>query len=285
MLMTTFEVSQRKACRVTGQARSTQRYELEEVDDFEKRLTKRILDLKSRNEYRRTGCRKIAQILQNEGWHVNRKRVHRLWKELGLQVPVQQKKRRRGDGCSFKNACDQLKPEYPNHVWSYDLKHDVTERGEHVKFLVIIDEFTRRCLEIRVGKSCKASDVVATLGKLFVREGLPAFIRSDNGPEFVAKEVSDFLKILPTETAFIEPGSPWQNGYCESFVGQLSNELIDGTIFRHLLEAKVLAEDYRNFYNTERLHGALDYQTPDQYYQAWVQDYSNDRESLISTGS
>ena len=154
-----------------------------------------------------------------------------------------------------------------------------------MKFLVVIDEFTRRCLEIRVAKSCKARDVVDTLGKLFVREGLPAYIRSDNGPEFVAREVSGFLKHLPTKTAFIEPGSPWQNGYCESFVGQLSSELTDGTIFRHLLEAKVLAEDYRTFYNSERLHGALDYRTPDQYHQAWVQENSNDRESLAKTGS
>lgn len=283
--MKMFEVSERRACRLSGQARSTQRYELEEVDDFEKRLTKRILELKSRDEYRRTGCRKIAQALKKEGWRVNRKRVHRLWKELGLQVPKHQKKRRRGDGCSFKNACDRLKPEYPNHIWSYDLKHDVTERGEHLKFLVVIDEFTRRCLDIRVAKSCKASDVVATLGKLFAQEGLPAYIRSDNGPEFAAKEVSGYLKALPTETAFIEPGSPWQNGYCESFVGQLSNELIDGTIFRHILEARVLAEDYRNFYNSERLHGALDYQTPDQHHRAWVQNNSNNLESLIRTGS
>ena len=283
--MKEFKVSERRACRVIGQPRATQRYVLAEVDDFERRLTARILELKNMEKYRRTGCRKIAQKLNNEGWRVNRKRVHRVWKELGLQVPRQQKKRRRGDGSSFKNACDRLKPEFPNHIWSYDFKHDVTERGQLVKFLVVIDEFTRRCLEIRVAKSCKARDVVDTLGKLFVREGLPAYIRSDNGPEFVAREVSGFLKHLPTKTAFIEPGSPWQNGYCESFVGQLSSEFTDGTIFRHLLEAKVLAEDYCTFYNSERLHGALDYRTPDQYHQAWVQENSNDRESLAKTGS
>ena len=267
-----FQVSERRACRVIGQPRSTQRYPVRVVDDFERRLTSRILELKNTSEYRRTGCRKIAKKLKKEGWKVNRKRVHRPWKKLGLQVPQAQKKRRRGDGCTFKNACDQLKPEYPNHVWSYDFKHDVTERGQQVKFLVVIDEFTRRCLEIRVSTSCKASDVVDTLKRLFMREGMPAYIRSDNGPEFVAKEVAVFLEHLPTKTAFVEPGSPWQNGYCESFVGQLSNELTNGTIFRHLLEAKVLAEDYRNFYNSERLHGALDYQTPDGFYQAWVID-------------
>lgn len=269
-IVTTFKVSERRACRLLGQARSTQRYVLAEVDEFERRLASRILEIKNTCKHRRTGCRKIAKMLKKEGWEVNRKRVHRLWKKLGLQVPQEQKKRRRGDGCTFKNACDQLKPEYPNHVWSYDFKHDVTERGQQVKFLVVIDEFTRRCLEIRVAKSCKASDVVGTLKKLFGREGMPTYIRSDNGPEFVAKEVATFLEHLPTQTAFVEPGSPWQNGYCESFVGQFSNELTNGTVFRHLLEAKVLAEDYRNFYNSERLHGALDYQTPDGFYQTWV---------------
>lgn len=282
--MKKFKVSERRACLVTGQPRATQRYDLAKVDDFERRLTARIVELKNLERYRRTGCRKIAQRLKNEGWRVNRKRVHRIWKELGLQVPRQQKKRRRGDGCSFKNACDRLKPEFPNHVWSYDFKHDVTEQGQLVKFLVVIDEFTRRCLEIRVAKSCKARDVVDTLGKLFVREGLPAYIRSDNGPEFVAKEVSDFLKHLPTKTAFVEPGSPWQNGYCESFVGQFSSELTDGTIFRHLLEAKVLAEDYRHFYNSERLHGALNYTSPDRFHQTWVHDQTNG-ECLAKTGS
>lgn len=270
--MKMFSVSERRACRVTGQPRSTQRYELSAIDEFERRLTARLLELTRMEKYRRQGCHKIALVLKNEGWKVNRKRVHRLWKELGLQIPPQQKKRRRGDGCSFENACDRLKPEYPNHVWSYDFKHDVTEQGQQIKFLVVIDEFTRRCLEIRVAKSCKASDVVQTLGKLFSQHGIPTFIRSDNGPEFVAQEVAEFLRYLPVKTAFIEPGSPWQNGFCESFVGQFSNELTNGTIFGSLLEAKVLSEDYRAFYNAERLHGALDYQTPDRFYRAWSQD-------------
>jgi transposase InsO family protein len=162
--------------------------------------------------------------------------------------------------------------------------HEVTESGIQLKFLVVIDEFTRRCLEIRVARSCKARDVVQTLGELFREHGTPAFIRSDNGPEFVAKEVTDFLKDLPVQTAFIEPGSPWQNGYCESFNSQLSSEFTDGTIFRSKLEAEVLAEDYKHFYNTERLHGALNYTTPEEAHRAWVHGQRK-VESLIQTGS
>ena len=255
-----------------------------ETDEFERRLTVRILELKRKEVYRRCGYRKLTRVLRREGWKVNRKRVHRLWKLLGLQVPQEQKKRRRGDGCSHKNACDRLKPEYPNHIWSYDFKHDVTEDGRQIKFLVILDEFTRRCLEIHVARSCKATDVKTILARLFCVHGLPDYIRSDNGPEFVSKAISDFLKSHPTKTAFIEPGSPWQNGYCESFNSVFSSELTDGTLFRSLLEAKVLAEDYRDFYNSERLHGALDYTTPDEYYQAWVHNQTQ-AESLIKTGS
>ncbi len=265
-----------------GQPRATQRYSQSEVDDFERRLTARILELKRMEKFRRSGCRKIARRLRDEGWKVNRKRVHRIWKELGLQVPRRQRKRR---GVGFKeNGCQLLRPSYPNHVWSLDFKYDVTEKGRQLKFLVVLDEFTRRCLAIRVGRSCKSTDVIETLKSLFGVHGLPAFIRSDNGPEFTAKAVAEFLEGLPSESAFIEPGSPWQNGYCESFISQLSNELINGTIFGSLLEAKVLAEDYRNFYNAERLHGALDYRSPDAFYRAWRNDL-NSGECLIKTGS
>ena len=193
--MAKFGISERRACLVTGQPRATQRYELAEADEYEKRMTARILELKRTEQLRRCGYKKIASLLRREGWtKANPKRVHRLWKLLGLQVPRRQKKRRRGDGCGFKNACDQLKPLYPNHVWSYDFKHEVTEAGQQLKFLVIIDEFTRRCLTIKVGRSCKAEDVVRTLGQLFREHGIPAHIRSDNGPEFVAEEVATFLE-------------------------------------------------------------------------------------------
>lgn len=275
-------VSERRACRVAGQARATQRYAAKAVDEYEQRLTARILKLKRMGKYRRSGCRKIAKKLKDEGWNVNRKRVHRIWKQLGLQVPRSQKKRR---GIGFRdNACHLLRAEYPNHAWSYDFKYDVTENGRQLKFLVVIDEFTRRCLRIRVGTHCKSTDVVETLGKLFREHGMPAFIRSDNGPEFAAKAIRDFLTDLPTESAFIEPGSPWQNGYCESFISQLCSEFIDGTVFGSLLEAQVLAEDYRHFYNTERLHGALNYTSPEQFHEAWVHDRTNGK-CLAKTGS
>jgi len=276
------KVSERRACRITGQPRATQRYESTEVDAYEQRLTARILVLKRMEKYRRTGCRKIAEVLRGEGWRVNRKRVHRIWKELGLQVPLRQKKRR---GIGHKlNSCELLKAEYPNQVWSYDFKYDVTENGQRLKFLVVIDEFTRRCLAIRVGKSCKAKDVIKTLSELFRKHGLPAFIRSDNGPEFIASAIQDFLADLPTSTAFVEPGSPWQNGYCESFISQLSSELLNGTVFRREIHARVLTEDYRNFYNSERLHGALNYQNPESFHRAWIQDQTNE-ECLLKIGS
>ena len=258
LLRQVFVVSERRACRIVGQPRATQRFNLAEPDHYEKRLTARILELKRTDELRRWGYKKLARYLRREGWDkANNKRIHLQWKLLGLQVPRQQKKRRRGDGCSAKNACDRLRPEYPNHVWSYDFKHDVTESGQQLKFLVVMDEFTRRCLALKVSRSCKAKDVISTLGRLFRQYGIPAFIRSDNGPEFVAKDVINFLSDLPTTAAFIEPGSPWQNGYCESLNSQISSELTDGTVFRSVLEAKVLADDYRDFYNTKRLHGAL----------------------------
>lgn len=208
---------------------------------------------------------------------MNRKRVHRIWKRLGLQVPKRQKKRR-GIGVGA-NACNVLKAEYPNHVWSYDFKFDVTEDGNQLKFLVVIDEFTRRCLKIRVGRSCRSTEVIKSLGQLFSKHGMPTLLRSDNGPEFIAEAIQKWLEPLPTKTAFVEPGSPWQNGYCESFISQLTGELINGTIFRSLLEAKVVAEDYQQIYNTERLHGALDYTTPEEYYQAWVQDQVTEKVS------
>ena len=221
-------------------------------------------------KYRRWGCRKILGVLKSEGWKVNRKRIHRLWKELGLQVS-QRQRRYRAVGIS-KNACNKLRAEYPNHCWSYDFKFDVTEDGHQLKFLVIIDEFTRRCLRIRVGRSCPSEDVISTLAELFKEHGRPKLIRSDNGPEFIAAAVTSWLERLGVTTAFVEPGSPWQNGYCESFIAQFSNELLNGSLFRSLLEAKVLAEDYRQLYNSERLHGALDYRTPVEFYRAWIQE-------------
>ena len=281
--MEEFLVSERRACIVVGQPRATQRRQLAKPTELQERLVARILEVKRTDGMARWGYKKTTRLLRREGWKVNKKRIHKLWKELGLQVPREQKKRRRGQGSNAKNACDVLAPLRPNHVWSYDFKHDMTEAGDQLKFLVVMDEFTRRCLTIRVSKSCKAKDVVKVLGSLFSKHGMPKYIRSDNGPEFVAKEVCDFLALLPTSPAFIEPGSPWQNGYCESLNSQIASELTNRTLFRSLLEARVLAEDYRHFYNTKRLHGALDYTTPEEYYQTWVHDQAE--KSLSQTGS
>lgn len=260
-----FDVSERRACRVLEQHRSTQRYEAKEVDDFERALVKRMLELTRAQGHSRYGYRKITALLNKEGWGVNRKRIYRLWVQEGLKVPQLQRKRRRLGHSA--NGCCRLRPERPNHVWSYDFKFDVTDDGFRLKFLVVIDEFTRRCLAIEAGRGCAAGEVISALRRLFRLHGRPEFMRSDNGPEFVCKAVREWLEGLSIGTAYIEPGSPWENGYCESFISQFTDELLDREVFNSVLEAQVLADDYRDHYNQRRPHGSLDYQTPAEFME------------------
>jgi len=210
--------------------------------------------------YGRYGYRRITALLRAEGWVVNRKRVERIWREEGLKVPVKQPKRGRlylNDG-----SCIRLRPCYKNHVWSYDFVSDRLYNGKKIRMLTVIDEYTRKCLAIVVGSSLKANDVLETLSTLFITEGTPDYIRSDNGSEFTAKATREWLGSLGVKTAYIEPGSPWENGYNESFNGKLRDELLNREIFYTLKEAQILIEQWRKYYNEIRPHSSLGYRPP-----------------------
>jgi transposase InsO family protein len=251
-------VSERRACKVLEQARATQRRSLSTSSD-EKRLTEDIIALATK--YGRYGYRRITAMLNNEhGWRVNHKRVERIWRREGLKVPKKQPKRGRlwlNDG-----SCIRLRPEYKDHVWSYDFMIDHTADGRAFKILNIIDEFTRKNLRTKVNRRIRSQDVIDELFELFVLCGIPEHIRSDNGPEFAAKAIRKWLNRLGVKTLFIEPGSPWENGYIESFNGKMRDELLSREIFTTLREAKVLIEQWRREYNQVRPHSALGYRSP-----------------------
>lgn len=250
-------MSERRACELIDQPRSSQRYRAAEADD-ERELVKRMKQLAAAHP--RYGYRRIWALLRAEKFAVNLKRVHRLWKREGLRVPKKQRKRRRFGQSA--NGCTRRRAEHMNHVWSYDFVFDQTADGKRLKLLPVVDEFTRGCLAIEVERSLTAQDVVATLAYLFELRGAPKFIRSDNGPEFVADAVKRWLATSGAQTLYIEPGSPWENAYVESFNGKLEDELLDREQFQTLKEAKVLVEDYRVDYNGHRPHSSLDYMTP-----------------------
>ena len=250
-------VSERRACRVLRQPRSTQRRHPKVTDD-EKRLVSRMIELAT--EYGRYGYRRITALLCREGWRVNHKRVERLWRREGLKVPQRQPKRRRlwfNDG-----SCVRRRPEHRDHVWSYDFVQTRTHNGRPVRLLTLIDEYTRECLAIGVARGLKSKDVLERLAELFIQRGTPDYIRSDNGAEFTAKAVRAWLGRVGVRTLYIEPGSPWENGYIESFNGKLRDELLNGEIFDTLLEAQVLIERWRIDYNTKRPHSSLGYRPP-----------------------
>jgi putative transposase len=250
-------VSERRACLVLGQARSTQRHTLKS-SAYEDRLVEQMIDLAIR--YGRYGYRRITGMLRWQGWRVNHKRIERLWRREGLKVPKKQPKRSRlwlGDG-----SCIRRRPEYRNHVWAYDFVADRTHDGRPLKMLVIIDEFTRECLAIEVARQMKSIDVLQVLADLFVEHGAPVYIRSDNGPEFTAELIRRWLARVDVGTLFIAPGSPWENGYVESFNGKFRDEHLNGEIFYTLQEAQVLIEYWRREYNTIRPHSSLGYRPP-----------------------
>jgi len=250
-------VSERRACKVLAVPRNTCRYNPRAPDDGPV-LIDRMVQLATR--YGRYGYRKITALLKHEGWEVNRKRIERLWRQEGLKVPQHQPKRGRlwlNDG-----SCIRLRPEHRNHVWSYDFVHARTRDGRGFRMLTVLDEYTRECLAIDVARSLKHDDVLHCLSELFLRRGVPAHIRSDNGSEFTAKVVRNWLQRLGVKTLYIEPGSPWENGYIESFNGKLWDELLNPEVFDTLLEAKVLVERWRHEYNQIRPHNSLGYRPP-----------------------
>ena len=221
-------------------------------------MTGRIIELACC--YGRYGYRRIAALLKQEGWRVNHKRVMRIWRREGLKVPKKQPKRKRlwlNNG-----SCLRLRPEHKDHVWSYDFVMDRTHDGHPIRLLTLIDEYSRECLAIGVARKIKTSELIEHLADLFLLRGIPGYIRSDNGPEFVSKELRRWLNALGVKTLYIEPGSPWENGYIESFNGKLRDELLNREIFDTLFEAKVLVERWRKEYNTKRPHSSLNYRPP-----------------------
>jgi putative transposase len=245
-------------CRALGQHRSTQRKTPRGRDD-EEQLTADIIELA--RQYGRYGYRKIAELLRSTaGWVVNDKRVERIWRREGLKVPPKQPKRARrwlADG-----SCIRLRAERPNHVWSYDFVEDRTHDGRKYRMLDVIDEFTHECPTIRVARKLKATDVIDALSDLFILRGVPGHIRSDHGPEFVAKAVQEWTTTVGAKAAYIAPGSPWENGYVESFNARLRDELLDGESFYSLREAQVVIESWRRHYNQVRPHASLGYRAP-----------------------
>lgn len=250
-------VSERRACRVLGQARSSQRHGPVFRED-EDALTRAILHLA--RQYGRYGYRRITALLLRAGWQVNHKRVERIWRQEGLKVP--QKQPQRGRLWLQNGSCVRLRPCGPNHVWAYDFVLARTHEGRAFRLLTVIDEYTRECLAIRVARQIRSDDVLDLLAKLFALRGTPEHLRSDNGPEFCAPAVRNWLGRVGVKTLFIEPGSPWENGYNESFNGKLRDELLNREIFYTLQEAKVLVEQWRQIYNKVRPHSALGYRPP-----------------------
>jgi len=263
-------VSERRACRAVGQYRSTQRKVPQGRAD-EERLTDDIIELS--DKYGRYGYRMVTGLLNNAGWCVNHKRVERRafvrhWSEdngerrrEGLKVP--QKQRKKGRLWLNDGSCVRLRPERPNHVWSYDFVQDWTHDGRAYRTLNIIDEFTKEALMMRVDRKLNSTDVLDALTDLFILRGPPEYIRSDNGPEFIAQKVRDWIAAVGAKTAYIEPGSPWENGYCESFNARFRDELLNGKLFYSLKEAQILIEKWRIHYNTVRPHSSLDYRPPE----------------------
>ena len=264
-LQQTFEVSQRRACVVLDQPRSSQRY-VSEVRSDEAGLVTRMLQL-SRERPRFGYCR-IGSFLRSEGWQASHTRVYRLWRREGLKVP--QKKRKRRSLGTAENGCDRHRAESRNHVWAWDFVFDRTTSGSPLKWLSIVDEFTRECLALKVDRSITSEDVIDTLAELFAMYGVPRHIRSDNGPEFVAKSLRGWLERIGVETLYVEPGSPWENGYAESFHSRVRDEFLALEEFESLSAARSLTCRWREDFNQVRPHSSLGYVAPAEFASRWI---------------
>lgn len=258
-------VSERRACRVLGQPRATQQYQ-PQIRTDEARLRRRLRVLARR--HRRYGYRRIIRLLRDEGWRVNGKRVHRLWHLEGLQVPVRRRRKRRRGPQRYSH----LRASAPNQVWCYDFVLDHTDEGRPVRLLSVVDEYTRECLALPAARHFPARAVVATLSRLVAARGAPQYLRSDNGPEFIARVVQTWLATAGVETVYIPPGCPWENPFVESFHSRLRDECLSQEVFASLLEIQVLAEAYRLRYNQTRPHSALGYVPPAVFAARWRAD-------------
>lgn len=222
---------------------------------------------------RRRGAVKAHNYLRRKGVFVSKNRVHRVWKQERLQVRKRASKKRKPPG---QPGTPLLAATYPGHVWSLDFIFDATASGRTLKILTVGDDFTRECLAIEVATSLPSTQVIAVLSRLFGEQGAPAYLKSDNGPEFIAQALQTWLLEHQTQTHYITPGSPWQNGFRESFHGRFRDEFLYGTLFASVAEARVLCEGYRREYNEERPHQSLGYRTPHEFKQKWLQQQSQD---------
>ena len=278
------KVSERRDCQVVVQNRGTQRNRPWKVDGARELLAvmRKIVEA-----FPRHGSERTHQVLTGPaafgGWRVNFKRVHRIWKEKHMQVPRMPRKRRRSPGSSA-NGCVRHRATHRNHVWSYDFLMERTEDGRQLRILVVIDEFTRECLAIEVARSFTARDVVMTLQYVFAVRGAPEHLRSDNGPEFVAKEIQEWLARACFRTLYIQKTSPWENGYVESFNGRLRDELLDRELFLSLPEARVVLDQWRMDYNHRSPHGGLKWMTPAAFV-AWLDDTGSGAVPAASRGA
>jgi putative transposase len=257
------EVSERRACMAVSQPRSTQRYVARRPEE-QKALVARMQELVRRHP--RYGYRRIWALLRREGWQVNRKRIHRLWRREGFKVPRKHRKKRRLG--SSENGCSRRRPERKDHVWAWDFIHDRTSSGAALKWLSVVDEFTRECLVLEVARMIRAEDVQDQLIRLLRERGVPDHIRSDNGPEFIAEALRKWLERASVGTLYVEPGAPWENGYAEAFHGRLRDELLNVEEFASVREARALAQAWKEDYNLHRPHSALGYRTPAEYAAA-----------------
>lgn len=259
-LQKTFAVSERRACRALSQPRSSQRYESKPRDE-EEALVKRMRELAGQRP--RFGYRRIAALLRREGWPASATRVLRLWRREGLKVPQKRRKKRAIGGS--RHACHVRRAEHKDHVWCWDFAFDRTAAGVSLKWLSIIDEHTRECLALKVARSVTAEDVIDTLAELFAMRGVPRAIRSDNGSEFVAGAIQRWLKQIEVEARYVAPGSPWENGYAESFHSRLRDEFLAIEVFESLAAARKLTAAWRCDYNHGRPHSSLRYMTPAEF--------------------
>src|SRR5229473_5053943 len=288
-LLEEWRYTERSACRLVKQPRATQRYEAR-INYEERRIRKRLHELAKKHPG--SGYRRMTRLLRREGMKINKKRVQRLWREEGLRHPLR-KRRKRSRGHS-ENSCAMKKAEYKNHVWCWDFTMDETSEGRRLKWFSVMDEFTRECLALEVERRMTARDVVVILTWLEAKRGAPGAIRSDNGPEFIARAVGRWLAARKVGSLYIAPGSPWENGYSESFNSRMKAEFADREVFGSLLEAKVLGAEYQRYWNQERLHSGIGYKTPAEFAAELGPDSatlrppqvrSQNQPTLISTGT
>ena len=255
-----FEVSERRACKVTDQPRSSQRYQAKPRDD-ELALVRRMRHLARQRP--RFGYRRIAALLRAEAWRASETRIYRLWRREGLKVPQKKRKRRRLG--KSENGCHRRQAEHPDHVWAWDFVFDRTTSGSQLKWLAIVDEHTRECLALKVARSITSEDVIDTLAELFAMRGVPGCIRSDNGPEFISRAIRRWLGQVDVEALYIAPGSPWENGYAESFFSRLRDEFLALEEIENLPAARKLTVAWKEDYNHHRPHSSLGYVPPSKF--------------------